>query len=247
MSTKARTKTEDAYNSLRRDILEVRLAPSTPLKLHKIQEMYGLGWTPLREALSQLEAEHLVISIPNKGYVVTPVSLSELEDLTKTKKILELPLLREAIEFGDTSWEAGIVAAHYRLSKEASPLDGHIDAENYIAWTRVHNDFHSALLSASKSAWQQRFHVQVTDHMRRHGRALRASLSYTQSENYAAALKASPALREAYCLEPHTALMDAVLNREVEKACELTARQIDLIILSYSELSAAGMTEIIPE
>ena len=247
MSTKARTKSEDAYNSLRRDILEARLAPSTPLKLHKIQEMYGLGWTPLREALSQLEAEHLVISIPNKGYVVTPISFAGLEDLTKTKKILELPLLREAMEFGDTSWEAGIVAAHYRLSKEASPLDGHIDIENYIGWAQAHNEFHSALLSASKSAWQQRFHLQVTDHMRRHGRVLCASLSHTKPENYLLAVEASPALREAYCLETHTALMDAVLNREVEKACEMTARQIELIILSYNELRAAGMTEIIPD
>jgi hypothetical protein len=38
-----------------------------------------------------------------------------------------------------------------------------------------------------------------------------------------------------------------VLNREVEKACEMTARQIELIILSYNELRAAGMTEIIPD
>lgn len=109
---KARTKSEHAYNNLRRDILETKLAPLSQLKLNNIQETYELGWTPLREALSRLEAEHLVISTPNKGYVVAPVSVNELEDLTKTKTTIELPLLREAMEFGDKNWEADIVAAH---------------------------------------------------------------------------------------------------------------------------------------
>lgn len=232
------TKSEDAYNSLRRDILEARLAPSTPLKLHKIQEMYGLGWTPLREALSQLEAEHLVTLIPNKGYIVAPVSKAELEELTKVRNLIELPLLREAMELGDKEWEAAIVAAHYRLSKESNPLEGNDNAEIYVEWTRVHNDFHVALLSANRSAWLSRFHAQATDHLRRHGRVLRASLSYSPTENYFTALKKSPALQEAYSLEVHTQIMEAVLNRQVEKACELLAHHNQLTLKSYNELGA---------
>lgn len=231
------TKSEDAYNSLRRDILEARLAPSTPLKLHKIQEMYGLGWTPLREALSQLEAEHLVTSIPNKGYIVAPVSKAELEELTKLRTLIELPLLREAMELGDKEWEAGIVAAHYRLSKETNPLEGNDNIEIYIEWSRVHNDFHAALLSANRSAWLRRFHAQATDHMRRHGRVLRASLSYAQPDNYFAALKTSPALQEAYSLEVHTQMMEAVLNRQIQKACELVVHHNELTLKSYNELA----------
>lgn len=240
---KARTKSEHAYNNLRRDILETKLAPLSQLKLNNIQETYELGWTPLREALSRLEAEHLVISTPNKGYVVAPVSVNELEDLTKTKTTIELPLLREAMEFGDKNWEAEIVAAHYRLSKETSPLEGHADADSYIAWTHIHNAFHSVLLSASRSLWMQRFHAQVTDHLRRHGRVLRASMSYSQPEIFLDALKNSPALYEAHSMDAHTALMEAVINRQVEKACELVAHHNNLTIMSYNELNKADEAE----
>jgi DNA-binding FadR family transcriptional regulator len=58
--TEVGTKTEFAYRTLRQEILETRLMPGTPLKLSAMRDTYGIGWTPLREALSRLEAEHLV-------------------------------------------------------------------------------------------------------------------------------------------------------------------------------------------
>ncbi|RVD50589.1 GntR family transcriptional regulator, partial [Mesorhizobium sp. M8A.F.Ca.ET.023.02.2.1] len=75
------TKTEAAYQLLRRDILTTRLMPGAPLKLSALRGTYGLGWTPLREALSRLEAERLVTAISNRGFAVAPVSRAELEDL----------------------------------------------------------------------------------------------------------------------------------------------------------------------
>ena len=57
------TKTETAYRLLRRDILAARLLPGAPLKLNVLRNAYGVGWTPLREALSRLEAQRLVTAV----------------------------------------------------------------------------------------------------------------------------------------------------------------------------------------
>ena len=92
------TKTEAAYRLLRRDILSTRLSPGTPLKLNALRDAYGVGWTPLREALSRLEAERLVTAISNRGFAVAPVSRAELEDLARSRLVVELPLLVESIE-----------------------------------------------------------------------------------------------------------------------------------------------------
>lgn len=229
------TKTEHAYQTLRQDILEARLVPDTPLKLAAIRETYGIGWTPLREALSRLEAEHLVHSTANKGYVVAPVSLAELTDLTKAKGMIELQLLRESMEFGDQEWEAKIVAAHYRLSREISPLEQESDLDSYITWSHLHDAFHNSLITANRSPWLSRFYRQVTDHMRRHGRALRATLP----EKPAAVLtviKASPALQMSFSLAPHTALMDAVVHRQFEQAAMLIQEHNKLTMLAYDEM-----------
>ena len=103
--TDVATKTETAYRTLRQEILETRLRPGAPLKLGAMREAYGIGWTPLREALSRLEAERLVTSSANKGYAVAPVSLEELSDLTRARRLVELPMLAESIANGDEAWE----------------------------------------------------------------------------------------------------------------------------------------------
>lgn len=236
MSQESVTKTEYAYQTLRQDILEARLAPDTPLRLVAIREVYGIGWTPLREALSRLEAEHMVLSTANKGYVVAPVSIAELADLTKSKGLVELQLLREAIEFGDQAWEASIVAAHYRLSREVSPLEVGIDPQTYMAWTGFRDAFQFALLAANHSLWLSRFYLQVRDHIRRHERALHISIPPLQPEAFFATLKASPALRLSYSLAPHTALMEAVINRQFEQAARLMGEYNDLTVLAYKEM-----------
>jgi GntR family carbon starvation induced transcriptional regulator len=111
------TKTESAYRLLRRDILSTRLKPGAPMKLSTLRESYGIGWTPLREALSRLEAEGLVTAISNRGFAVAPVSREELDDLTRARLAVEMPLLIESIENGDSAWESAVVTAHYRLSR----------------------------------------------------------------------------------------------------------------------------------
>ena len=117
------TKTDAAYRLLRRDILTTRLMPGAPLKLSALRTAYGVGWTPLREALSRLEAERLVTAISNRGFAVAPVSRGELEDLARARMVVELPLLLESIEKGDSGWEEAVVTAHYRLSRCKTAVD----------------------------------------------------------------------------------------------------------------------------
>jgi DNA-binding GntR family transcriptional regulator len=82
------SKTDAAYRLLRRDILSTKLKPGAPLKLSALRDAYGVGWTPLREALSRLEAERLVTAISNRGFTVAPVSREALEDLTRARLVI---------------------------------------------------------------------------------------------------------------------------------------------------------------
>lgn len=227
------SKTEAAYRLLRRDILTTRLPPGAPLKLSTLRHTYGIGWTPLREALSRLEAERLVTAISNRGFAVAPVSRAELEDLARARMEVELPLLLESIEKGDGGWEAAVVTAHYRLSRCKTAVEDPSDAA-VDEWDEKHEAFHAALLGAATSSWLKRFRSTISDQLRRHHRFLglaptvRAAAGQKRGHE-----KAMAALQEAQSIEAHTALMEAALDRDREKAKRLMIAHIGYTMHVY--------------
>ena len=234
------TKTEAAYRLLRRDILTTRLMPGAPLKLGVLRATYGVGWTPLREALSRLEAERLVPASSNRGFAVAPVSREELEDLARARLVVELPLLLESMQKGGSEWEEAVVTAHYRLSRcKIAPDDPSDEAVD--EWDEKHEAFHEALLAAATSSWLLRFRSTISDQLRRHHRflglapTLRAAAGMTDGYEQAVA-----ALREAMALEHHTALMEAALDRDMERVRTLMIAHIGYTLHVYVHSSDYG-------
>ena len=96
-------------------------------------------------------------------------------------------------------------------------------------WEERHEAFHTALLAASTSPWLMRFYVQIKDQLRRHHRVLSIAPALSHARS-GARWQDSPgfaALRDALALEPHTALMNAALDRDADRAVRLLAEHIE--------------------
>lgn len=230
------TKTEHAYNQLKADILEIKLQPSMPLRIKWLQEVYDLGTTPLREALNRLERDHLVISQPNKGYSVAPVSIEQLLELHRTRALIKRHLLKEAIQFGDSSWEADIVAAHYLLSRAVSPASCECTPDENEAWIIAHDALDKAMTAAHKSPWLNRFSVQLTEHIRRNGRGLLILMPLTEQREFLKIISKSPSLRTLYSIETYSEIKDAVLNRDADMISSLCKKYTNLVITANTEM-----------
>ena len=204
VSTSLGNLTENTYSILRTDILACRLRPGQQLKIHEICARLHVSPGAVREALSRLSAEDLVVSKPQKGFRVAPVRVDDLEDLTSTRIEIECMCLRRAIAVGGIEWETGLVAAGHRLTKIASPLDSDV-------WAHAHAQYHLALVEACDSAWLLR---------------LRALL-YAQSERYRR-LSLSEARIERDVDAEHRALVAAALARDAGHACGLLADHLAL-------------------
>ena len=76
------SKTDAAYQTLRREILSARLPANMALRPQALKEAYGLSWTPVREALARLEAERLVVYKRNHGFAVAHGSLPKDVEVT---------------------------------------------------------------------------------------------------------------------------------------------------------------------
>lgn len=141
------TRSEQVFAQLRTDILSGRLPPGTKLRFADLTERYDCSTSVVREGLSRLAEQGLVQSEPQHGFHVTPLSMSDLEDLTTARCALEGLVLRISIENGDIAWESEVVAAHHALDRTPMETAGNPVLMNE-EWTAAHSRFHRALLAA---------------------------------------------------------------------------------------------------
>lgn len=89
---------EDLAARIRDDILSGRLQDGSKLTEQTICDKYKVSRTPVREALSKLEVEGLVESIPNRGAFVRALSEQDIADIMTMRKIYEIQAVRWAVE-----------------------------------------------------------------------------------------------------------------------------------------------------
>jgi DNA-binding GntR family transcriptional regulator len=219
--TEAQSLTETIFRTIRADILACRLLPGAKLKIAALAQRLDVSLGAVREALSRLSAEGLVVSETQRGFRVAPVSAADLTDLTTTRIEIESLCLRRAIAAQDVAWEAELLAAFHRLAHtpEREPNDAVRLADN---WSRMHEAFHLALVSGCKSSWLLR---------------LRGTL-YMQSERYRR-LSIPVARVDRDLVAEHRAIMDAAIARDAERATALLAEHLSTtarILLTAPEL-----------
>lgn len=90
--------TDWVYEELKAAIVELRLAPGSPLREGTLAEQLGVSKTPIREALTRLEQDGLVETTSFKGAAVTGYSRQDLIELYELRELLENTAARAAAE-----------------------------------------------------------------------------------------------------------------------------------------------------
>lgn len=138
-----------AYRLLRKDLLAGEFAPGQPLRLGALKDRYDLSFSPIREALTRLAAEKLVVLSSLRGFRVAEISLSEMWDVISTRILIESEALRQAIANGDENWEAEVVGTFHALTRSSErPDPDSLSAEKI---EQHHMAFHNALIVACGS------------------------------------------------------------------------------------------------
>ena len=200
--------TQGAYVSLRADLLACRILPGSKLKIQDLCEHYSVSLGAIREALSRLSSEGLVVAEPQRGFRAAPISAADLEDLTMARIEIDSICLRHAISDGDVQWEARLVAAAHRLAR--TPERAADDpARSNEEWAVAHAAFHLALVDGCGSPWLLHLH----------------SLLYAQSERYRR-LSVPFATNGRNVNKEHQAIVNAALARDSELALRLISAHL---------------------
>lgn len=199
----SKTIADQTYHQLRWDIVSGALAPGTKLGMELLTKRYGVGMSPLREALVRLTGDALVHAEGQRGFWVTHVSIDELEDTMKARTLIEAEALTLSIELGDAAWEQRVRDAYAALSGYEEHLDEG-DEGVFAQWENANRVFHEALVSACGSPWLIRMRGMLHQHSERY-RLI--SLSHMTPE------------RDVH--DEHEAIKDAALARKALRASRL--------------------------
>lgn len=203
-SKTGQTRTSEALDKLKRQILSCDLRPGERLRFDDLRERLDVGISPLREALTRLAGQGLVILEERKGYRVAPVTRKDLLELTMLRAEFESIGIRESIKNGDIAWEGRILASLHELNAaQKLEEDGTIDWE----WDELHASFHDSLVSECGSPRLLEYRQNLVDQATRYRRM---SIQYRTSPR-------DP-------VEEHTEIAQAVLQRKTDDACYLIRR-----------------------
>lgn len=208
------TRAVDVRLSMRGDILAGRLKPGQRLMFPDLCERYSASVGVVREALTWLSSQGLVLFQARQGHMVTPLSREDLQGLAFARVAIEPGVLRASIANSDIAWEAGVVAANhvmvaaYREMNANRTDDGAPRDDLNDLWAQAHAAFHDMLFAGCDN----RRLLAITRAL-----AEEATLYRRWSDTLA---------KPRDVMSEHNALLEAVLARDSDAAAELLREHI---------------------
>ena len=204
---KHRTLSAAIVDQLRQSILDGTHKAGAQLRQDALGETYGVSRIPVREALFQLEAEGLVRIVPQKGAIVTELSLDETEinDVFDLRCILEPRMLAQSAPRFDAADFARLDDIHARFERA-------IAARDVSEWGQLNADFHMALYVRAE---QPRTQSIVASLLQTSDRYTRVQLSTTASMGTAET--------------EHAELIELCRAGPVDRACQFLVKHIEAV------------------
>jgi len=199
-----------AYEQIRRAIVEGRYDAGQRLIEKNLGEEFEVSRTPVREALRMLESEGLVVSLPNKGAVVRPLSAQDVYDIYDLRVRLESLAAERAARDPSPEQLALLDAANEEMAALLPSFDGD-DVDIVRQIEAVNHRFHQGFIDMADS-WR------LTQLL---ARTVHAVLVFRNFQSY------TPDELERSLLF-HRLIAQAIARQEASRAGNLTAEHIML-------------------
>lgn len=201
----------DFAQSLRMEILSGNRMPGERVQLESLRQEFNVSLSPIREGLSRLVAEGLLVPTGQRGYRVAPVSIEELIEIRGLRIDMELKALRDSLRQGNENWELSLMTAFQRLKNFEQKRWA---AEEIDSWEERHHAFHETLISACNSPILMRFCRTL------HGMTDRYRRVFLKSHEPDRNVTQEHQAMYNAALERNTELASEILKTHIERTCE---------------------------
>ena len=186
--------TNQVYQDLKYKIINNEILPNAYLDEKKICEDLKVSRTPVREALVKLEWEGLVMSLPQRGIIVSDLSLQTIIELIQIRKVMEPLLLKPYLHCYNKE-----ILLDFR-----SRIEQALQNQDYDMLRTLDYDFHKYRYEACSKRHVNKLLSYVSDQFQR----IRTQEFYLKQRSISGA-------------NGHIEIIDALLNEEFDRVPDL--------------------------
>lgn len=222
---------------LRDRIFDGEIPPGAHLMEVPVATQLGVSRTPVRDALSKLADEGLLIYQPNRGFLVRRFDVKDVNDAFTLRAALEGLGCRLVGERGlDSNAHEEL---HEHLEAQRCVLYGeHWNSERALKWQDLNVDFHFALLEFSNNQW-------LVDAVRRARRLPIVFDSHSRPHDLTAQRLVFERQHSQRAHDEHLRIVDALSRREAGRAESQMREHIltnrDVLVLALQHASASSV------
>lgn len=204
------------FNKVREDILSGKYKANDELKEIAIGEELGVSRTPVREAFRQLELEGLIQIIPNKGAYVTGISIEDVKDIY---------MIRSRLEGLCAAWACEHITKEQLEEMEENIYLAKFHAEkgHFEQMSELDSRFHEIMYEACNSKMLEHLLRDFHQYVQRVRRKTLSTVDRSLASN-----------------SEHQAIMEAIRNKDAQRADELATLHIHN---AYDNMVKNGLKE----
>ncbi|UHS63282.1 GntR family transcriptional regulator [Agrobacterium vaccinii] len=205
------------YETLRNEIIELKIAPGSPIDEVQLSDRFELSRTPVREALVKLSAEGLITTLTNRATIVSQIDFLGLPEFFDALTLM----YRVTTRLAAARHEADDIDSILALQKS---FETAVNERDVLAMIASNRDFHLAIAVAGRNRHYTELFTRLLDEGRRILRLYYSSFNDVLPRHY---------------VTEHEDMIKAIMERDVEKADRIAVAHADQIVQQIRSYIAA--------
>ncbi|SHJ79404.1 GntR family transcriptional regulator [Hespellia stercorisuis] len=198
---------KQAYRALKQQVMEAE--PSTIFSVRKSAGELGLSYTPVREALVELQSEGVLEVIPNVGFSVVKIDMRAIQNIYQSRECVEQYVLPKIIDKIDTD-DIMILRAYIIRQKKA------MEQGDISRYTEVDAQFHIYLIDLLQNRQLSDFYQSIRNQYRMGSKKIvkkHSSIPIEEHERFLDLVEEQKYQEALSCMQEH---LDAAIERMKE-------------------------------
>lgn len=212
------------YESLRDEILNLILAPGSPIDEVQLAERFGMSRTPIREALVRLAGEGLVETLPNRSTMVSNIDFLNLHTFFDAITLMYRISSRLAAQYHQP-------ADLDRIRALQADFAAAVKAQDALGMIATNRDFHAAIAEAGRNPYYTALFLRLLDEGRRLLRLYYQSFNDRLPQEYA---------------DEHEAIIAAIAARDIDLSDRLARAHADQIMQQIQQYFSRDLRQDMP-
>ena len=205
------------YEILRNEIIELKIAPGSPIDETQLSERFSMSRTPIREALVRLAADGLLTTLTNRTTIVSNIDFLQMGAFFDALTLMYRVTTRLAAE-NHVADDIPVIRAHQ------ARFAAFVEERNVLGMIAANRDFHAAIAEAGRNPYYTGLFTRLLDE----GRRILRLYYHSYDDN----------LPRQYVTE-HEDMIDAIVSRDVARSDALAVAHADQIVLQIQSYISA--------